>query len=103
MQPGHHPDFERAIQARCNFIMFDLALRLQLAPKAVDHYAAKTFLIVYRTGWEAFAADRTIPALLASEPLLRDLWLEGWRDAACGLERYTPDGMVGLYGIKDIF
>lgn len=87
MQPGHHPDFERAIRARCNFIMFDLALRLQLAPKAVDHYAAKTFQIVYRTGWEAFYAGRTIPALLASEPLLHDLWLEGWRDAACGRER----------------
>lgn len=59
------------------FIMFALALRLQLAPKAADRYAAKTVQIVYRTGWDAFLSSSPAPALLASEPLLHDLCLEG--------------------------
>lgn len=98
-----HTDFELAIQARCNFIMFGLALRLQMTTPTVDHYAAKTFQIVYRTGWDAFLSGSPAPILLASEPLLHDLWLEGWRDAACGRERCLPGGTAGLYDIKDIF
>lgn len=99
MSLSDHPEFERAVRARCSFILFELAMRLNLATDTVDFYAAKTFWPVYAAGWDAFHAKQPAHPLLASEPFLHDVWLGGWQDAARGRPRRIPPSP--LYVLKD--